>query len=176
LTKFADVRNDEDLELFKSATRFVDNQIAKIDRDSQRFDDPDESGHYDRGEYMIGLGFISCQQYIAAVCAAQEISKSEALVLGPIHRSNVQIARIVDAAANYWKHSMDEDRTSWKAAQRKANEEILRHVGVDLDQSYVLSNVLAALLEPHPARFKPLIPFLKQWRDTVSRNNDAARK
>jgi hypothetical protein len=167
VVRVARMLSEYELALLVSTVKFVDTQLAKLDRESRVVEHPDPSWLYDEGEYVIGLGFVSCQRFISVTCAASGTPKEKALEVGPLHRSKLPFVRIANAAGNHWKHSDDDDRGTRRAPQRKSNDEVFRQLGVDPEQPYVLSRTLAALLKPHPTCFKPLLPFLRQWRDIV---------
>lgn len=157
---------DFDLEFLSEAARFLDGQLERIHREASGCDDSDVFGHFDRYEYVTGLGFVACQQYVTAILNQQRVARHPALDVGPVHRSGVPMVALINAAANLWKHGSE-----WKEHPENPRAEqamsILREAGLDLDQSYVLTNVLAVLLSPLPHRFVRLLPFLEQWREQL---------
>ena len=165
---------DFDLNFLKEVLRLLDAKLTELSKEADQIEDPDMSGHYERMEYIIGFGFVACQQYLTAVMGTRE--KKRGLSLGPIHRLGDPVATIVNAAANYWKHSPDWDSPAGKKAQNQREEtrKPLLRLGVNLQGSYPLSNVLAELLSPPTACFEELLPLLVAWRDAWLRERSSA--
>jgi len=159
---------DFDLEFLTEVLRLIDSKLSELSEAIDEIEDPDMTGHYDRVEYATGLGFAACQQYINAVMGGvDKKERTRRLSLGPAHRLGDPIVAVVNAAANYWKHSSE-----WGTpAERRIEEERektrkrLLNLGVDLKGSYPLSCVLAELSAPGLYRFEDLLPFLIAWRD-----------
>ena len=164
---------DPYIDVLQGAARSLDTQLSKLDRDAQRVEDPDMSGQYEAAEYLTGLGFVACQQYMTCAFAGKGIKKRVALDLGPKHRCGETFAALVNAAANHWKHCTEWDGPKVDRARADQTSESLRCLGINVEQSYVLANALHEILRPHPARFRHLIPFLEQWRDDVQSNHEA---
>jgi hypothetical protein len=158
---------DVDLEFLNEGVQLVDAHLDRLQREAAHLADPDGFGEFDRMEYTAGLGFVICQQYMTARMMLRGITKADALKAGPMHRTGIPIAAVVNAAANHWKHLAE-----WGAAENdnrgKATREVLRTLGADLDQSYVMADVLSRLLSPFPARFERLLPFIASWSDGIS--------
>lgn len=149
---------DFELGFLKDAAQFVDAQLVRLENEFHSSEDPDQFGVIDRGEYVIGLGCVTCQQFIAASCSIIGVSKTDALDLGPKHRSGNSIASILNAAANYWKHSSE-----WNGDKNgRLTRKILAEVGECLDKDFVLMCVLQELLAPFPLRFDRIVPFFGQ--------------
>ncbi|HEX6903903.1 MAG TPA: hypothetical protein VF789_29600 [Thermoanaerobaculia bacterium] len=154
--------------------QLLDAKLTELSKEADQIEDPDMSGHYERMEYIIGFGFVACQQYLAAVMGTRE--KKRGLSLGPTHRLGDPIATIVNAAANYWKHLPDWDSLADKRAmnQREETRKPLLKLGVNLQCSYPLSCVLAELLSPPTACFEELLPLLVVWREAWLRERPSA--
>jgi len=139
--------------------------LDRIDTEAKYSDDPDQFGIYDKYEYVLGLGFVTCQTYIASKHKGK--NKFQALNTGPKHRSEQTFAVVINACANYWKHHDEWERTSLnKNAKNTIN--ILEKMGADVWSSYPTSNAMHALIEPHKPRFKNILPFLKQWAENLT--------
>ena len=165
--------DDAYLSLLKEAANFLDGQLARLEGEARTGEDPDRFGQYDRLEYLTGLGFVACQQYMIGAFARKKINKQTALDLGPKHRCGETFASLVNAAANYWKHREEWGGSNGGNPRADQTTRRLRSLGLDLEQSYVIANVLYELLRPHAARFERLIPFLTRWRDDVLEKNAA---
>ena len=162
---------DFDLDFLNDLAALLDAQLDRLNVEAKVSDDPDAYGVLDRAEYVVGLGFAVCQQYLTATCSSAHVKKTLAFDRGPIHRTGQPIAAIVNAAANYWKHSAE-----WSeplSALAKRTTDLLRDVGGAAPGEYVTSNVLHELLAPLPERFRRLVPFLVQWRDSILDTGDA---
>jgi hypothetical protein len=161
------ILDDAYLDLLMDAVRLFDAQLSKLEREADRSKDPDMSGHLDRMEYVTGLGFVACQQYMTGSFARKNINRRAALDLGPKHRCGVTFAALVNAAANHWKHHTEWDEQKGANLRAEQTAVPLETLGVNLRQPYVLANILHELLRPHASRFQQLIPFLTRWRDEV---------
>ena len=144
----------------------ADEIIKKVDKMADDSPDPDAFGIYDEIEYITGFGFVACQTYITATISRSGITRREALDLGPMHKTDSTFATLINSCANHWKHSAE-----WRGDNLRANAkktiEVIASLGVDTDGSYPIANALHELLEPGPARFGSVLPFLTQWRDAV---------
>lgn len=156
---------DFDLEFLTEILQLLDAKLSVLSEDADQVEDPDMFGHLDRIEYVTGLGFAACQQYITAVMRAGK--KKFGLSLGPIHRTGDPVVTIVNAAANFWKHSAEWASLADPKVEQRREEtrKPLRELGVDLQGSYPLSCVLAELVTPLPFGFEVLLPMLVAWRD-----------
>jgi hypothetical protein len=135
---------DVDFEFLEQGVRLIDAQLNRLQQEARGSPDPDAFGDFDRMEYIGGLGFVICQQYLSARAAACRLTKTDALQAGPVHRSGIAIAVAVNDAANYWKHAPEWGSGPFDPRAR-ATRERLETLGIDLGQSYVMSAVLAAL-------------------------------
>lgn len=154
---------DFDLEFLVDSVEFIDRQLVRLEREIEYCPDPDGFGLFDRSEQIIGLGFVACQQYITVTRTTIGVPKDEAFNYGPKHKSDSEIVSIINAGANFWKHSSE-----WNSGKKgTCTKEILIKVLGDLEQDYVLSNLFHVLLSPLPLRFDQLVPFLVGWRDEI---------
>ena len=162
---FEDGVLDFDLDLLVDLLQVVDRQIEKNQDEISHTPDADGLGHFDRLEGVIGLGFVACQQYINATYPQLGVNKSEAIDRGPKHSSGRPVIKVINAAANFWKHH---DEWPDPDPNRRYHEERTRAVIDSLTPSfadYVLGNVLHELVQPQPLRFAHVILLLSQWRD-----------
>ena len=164
---------DLNLDFLKSAAALVDVNLELLDRESGTSPDSDAFGIYDEAEYLIGFGFVACQTYLTAMTSQSTLKgkKHEAMALGPKHRTGLPMVRLVNAAANYWKHSAEWslDIPTSQTRQTKQTLEVISSLGVDTSGSYPLANILHEILAPHPARIASLLQFITQWRNTLPR-------
>jgi hypothetical protein len=152
----------------------VDSQLDKLESLTS---DWDLIG--DECEFLVGLGFVSCQRYLVSTSK----SKKTALAIGPEHPGGETYAAILNASANYWKHK---DEWPEKAVQNfditvfdkkirnqeLAFDNILIIETVTKWSEYTLTNVLAELTKDNKPRFASLLPILLEWRDQF----DAGKK
>lgn len=159
---------DMDADFMENAFRLVDEQLETLNeiiRDDLR--GQGDSAFFDDAEYIYGLGFVLGQRYLTSTCGAFKIVESEdrrkACALGP-QTKGVGTALLVDAAANYWKHSDEWDHQNLSKGQNRTKETIEK-VGVKVGfGEYVGSNVFAAI---GLKKFQDLIPLLKTWSNAV---------
>lgn len=154
-----------DTNFLKDATALVDARIEQLFKKAHVSPDPDALGVYDSLEYFIGFGFIACQTYSTCIISYLEVDRTAALDLPPKHRNGETMISLVNAAANYWKHSSE-----WLYDEppriAKTSLTLIESLGIETTLGYYpLGNVLHRILEPHPVRFGNLLPFLTQWRD-----------
>ena len=91
-------------------------------------------------------------------------SNGLALVRGPMYSPD-SYAKVVDAAANYWKHHGEWDGSGKLEAQTRA---VLDRV-FPSKKEYPMSNILHALLgKPKTSRVSDLVPWLEKWRDGLT--------
>jgi hypothetical protein len=157
---------DYDLDLLSELLRVVDGHIERILGNWQDADMADELGYFDRTEHIAGLGFVACQAYLTATYGYLGVAKSDALTIGPSHKSGLKYVQIINHASNYWKH-----RDEWHLDKSPAKENRIRDafdaVGFPVDLDYPLSGILTELADPAPAAFSPLIAKLAKWRDAL---------
>jgi hypothetical protein len=75
------------------------------DREASTSPDPDSFGIFDQMEYLAGFGFVARQTCASAKVSECKLKKREALALGPKHRIGPPMIELINAAANYCKHS-----------------------------------------------------------------------
>ncbi|MFC1634878.1 hypothetical protein ACFL5Z_08550 [Planctomycetota bacterium] len=155
-----------DLQLLRELVQLIDQQLKKIEQLCSEVDDPDSLGYFDRGEHVIGLGFVACQTFMSSVCGHLRISRRSALAIGPSHPGGNTKAQIINHAANYWKH-----HNEWNPIKtdrrRESIEKAFNSVGFSVDLDYPLSNVLAELSMPGKVRFQSVLSALEVWKDEV---------
>src|SRR5689334_3196376 len=122
---------DPFVDSLRDAAQFIDAQIVKYNAEARRSEDADMRGTYDAGDYVIGLGFVACQQYLTCVFAGRLIDKRAAMELGPQHACGVTYAMLVNAAANYWKHCSEWGGQDGERYRAGLTAEPLRQLGVD---------------------------------------------
>jgi hypothetical protein len=158
---------DFDLDLLVDIGAVLDRHIAAVADASVDSEIADQTGLFDRAEHAAGLGFVACQGYLAATYADVGIAKVEALSLGPTHPTGGRVVGIINAAANYWKHSA-EWRLQPNHPGRHRTEEALDSIGFAVGTDYPLSGVLTELSSPRDAGILSLIPLLESWRDELA--------
>ena len=156
------VLDDFDLSFLLEAARLVDSKLALLELEERGSEDPDGRGIFDRAEHIMGFGLVACQTYVTASASRFRLDWKQALALGPRHECGHSIVYLVNALANYWKHSPEWTPPLSKRAQETLNA--ISKLGVDVESSYPTTNALATLLRPHPPQIERVVPFLKQWR------------
>jgi hypothetical protein len=150
---------DPDRELLQELLAVLDGHWRRIDAAIRTSPDADAHGEFDRGEHLVGLGFVACQTYIAATCGRSGFSKPEGLALGDEVAPGITRAALVNHAANYWKHRLDPGDD----ARRDRTMLALDAAGIAVHDSYPLSNVLAALAGPCEAPLLRLGDIMVEW-------------
>ena len=104
---------DHELDVLDFEKRFLEDLFAMIgDRLvtlHSCFDPKDPEGTFDVHdpmEHLAGVGMVAAQRYLASVCNWLSVSKADGINQGP-QKKGVAVASIVNAAANYWKHTED---------------------------------------------------------------------
>ena len=150
-----------ELSFLRDAAALVDSRLTALEQQARRIDDPDGKGIFDEAEYMTGFGLVACQAYITGSISRSTRDRKVALTVGPQHDCGRSIAYLVNAGANYWKHSSEWEAPLSRRAQETADA--ISSLGVDLDAPYVMVNALAVILRPSDPRIGRLLPFLSQW-------------
>ena len=164
---------DVDLVFLKKLVALLDSRLDEVQQAIDSSSDPEEMGHFDDGEYVIGMGFIACQRYLASTYGPGGISKKTALETGPRHTGGETIAQIINAAANFWKHCDEWDLHSTvfrnRAGLKPIQLETIRVIDtVTSWEDYTCTNLLAALAAPGQPRLEYLVPQLEAWRDALA--------
>lgn len=163
---------DRELQLLAELLNNLDEKVVEVSNLISKSVDPESDGLTDRGEYFIGVGFSVIQQYLTDTLTLTGVSKRIALDIGPRYSEEFTFISVVNAAANWWKHSAEwvgQETTSSLALQ---TQKIVVETAESLE--YPLSNVLAKLLGTSEITLSALLPNLVQWRsalDTVVREN-----
>jgi hypothetical protein len=156
-------RLDYDLSLLKEIVHLIDRHLDEIIHNATQVDDAESFGYFDSAEHIIGLGFVACQTYMSSVYGYLRIDKQKALSVGPLHSSGQTKVRIINHAANYWKHN-NEWSLDNNNKQKKYVEEAFESVGFPVDTDYPLSGVLAEIVFSENAGFEAIIHILELWQ------------
>lgn len=163
---------DPFIDTLSTTLDFFDEQIAAFD--TRDLGMADTLGTLDRIEFLVGLGFVACQTYLVEASSALGLGKAEALSQGPVHVAGKPVVALVNAAANCWKHRSEWDYSE-PSRSRERVEESIGLLGISTAEDYVSFNVLHELVSPHKDAFSSLIPFLRQWYDTLSSAGDSQK-
>jgi len=120
----------------------------------------------EQGEYLIGVGFCAMQRYLFDVLQDIDIEASEARKLGPKSRKGKSVAKLIHAAANYWKH--EPEWHIWLDKLRKDSQrtvDILLHGKESAD--YPLADLLSDLCGDKSLLLVNCLPQLLEWRAAV---------
>lgn len=141
----------------------IDDHLSDICSRSLEAEDADSFGFFDSAEHAIGLGFVACQTYMAAIYGTLHIAKHRALKFGTKHLCGLTKVQIINHAANYWKHNNEWalDRT---VARQEAIERAFESIGFPVDTDYPLAGVLTELATPSPASLRSVITILEAWK------------
>lgn len=168
--KFDDGILDDDLPFLVTLLELLDTRLIQIQLAIEASTDPDSDGLFDRGEYLIGIGFIACQRYLASTYGPLGVKKHVALDCGPHESGGASFAQIVHATANFAKHFDEWDFSSAvfrdRAGLQTNQLETIRVIETVTNWAdYTCSNVLAGLVGSLEIKLISLSPKLEAWRD-----------
>ncbi len=160
---------DPDLEMLAEVLEVIDRQLATV---FDGWDDAEEAvqlGYLDRSEHITGFGFVACQTYLTATYGFLDVAEYKWLDVGPVHRTGLRIVKIVNDAANFWKHhaAWHLDKSPKSPERQKRIRDTFGALGVPDDSDYPLSSILTGLTVPDAAAFKSLVAKLAAWRDEL---------
>ncbi len=148
----------------KELLRVIDSRLSSIYEYLEN-DNLDILG--DSAELFTGLGFVALQRYINTVCKAMEIEKERAFKLGPQHSGGFTIIRIIDDAANYWKHSVEwgrNEEANKKPNSRKKIIKTFESLGRSIDEAYPLTCILFQISQPKKTSLIAALENLERWK------------
>lgn len=158
---------DQELQLLSELLNVLDVKIIDIRKSIYDSLDPESEGLLDKAEYFIGVGFSTIQQYLTDTLTLTGLNKREALDIGPKFSEEFHFIAVLNAAANWWKHSPE-----WLASEKKEDKQTLRTqntvVTVAETEDYPLSNVLAKLTSSNEGTLSSLLPNILLWRSSVN--------
>jgi len=163
---------DQELQLLTELLNDLDGKVAEVSNLISKSADPVSDGLTDRGEYFIGVGFSVIQQYLTDTLTLTGVNKRRAFDIGPRYSEEFTFISVVNAAANWWKHSAEwvgQETASRLALQ---TQRVVMEITESLD--YPLSNVLSKMLSTSEITPSALLPNLVLWRsaiDTVMSEN-----
>ncbi len=154
------------IQLVRNVFKFVDEQRVLLDEFiEQDMKQEGDSGFFGYADYFAGMGFVAGQRYITSVCGLFRVAKRAALSMGPEFMPGLAYASLINATANYWKHSDEWDFEKLKEREQ-ATRAIIESVGITVDATgCVACNVFHRL---GLASFGELIPVLTAWSNAVS--------
>ena len=155
-----------DYSFVKDLFALLDTKLDTLVADIKACDDPDGMGLLDDAEYVLGMGFVAAQRFLTSAYGWHDIPKNTAISAGPRHKGGQSYAKIVNAAANYWKHVEEwqlhavvhRDKEQLQSFQSDTMA-VIESVTPWAD--YTLANLLHELIgEP---KLSLLLPILEQW-------------
>lgn len=169
---FANKIWDFDLTRLTETSTSFDSKLERLEELINDCDDPDMMGYFAKAEYYAGMAFVAIQVYMSNAFGPKSMTKNIALNVGRSHANGETYARILNAAANYAKHSGEWDRTAVinrdpTQLDLPANKTIQIIETVVPWSDYVCANLLAALTAPDAARVANLMPIIEDWRQDV---------
>lgn len=169
--------------------KMIDRELLDLQSKISSSQCPDSDGLFDRGEYLIGFGFVAIQRYVTET--KQERGKLEGNIFryGFKLHGDLFLVEAINAGANYWKH---EPEWPFDVEFGNSNAEALTTISVKRDgqnltsiqrktfdivtkltpyADYTLANLLAEIIEQTSKSpcllFEPLLPYVAQWRDEL---------
>lgn len=156
---------DGELQILREFLELIDGRLELLSEMIAKSDDPDAEGLCERGEYLIGIGFVAVQQYLYDTCICVNISKEEAFKYGPAYSTGTSWVRLVHEAANWWKHEAE-----WFKKDKAWDTTFNVVYDVINTEDYPMSNVLAAFTESKSLTFGSVISRVMEWRDVLATN------
>lgn len=164
--RFGDGLVDGELQILREFIGLLDDKLALVVDKIGKSKNPEGDGLYDRGEYLIGVGFVAIQQYLYETCICVNISKGEAFMRGPAHSTGATWVKIIHEAANWWKHEAE-----WfKSGEPRDPTYAIVHSVIGTNE-YPMSNVLAAFTEGHCLSLNSVISRVIEWRDALAHDD-----
>jgi hypothetical protein len=132
-----------------------------------------------QSEFLSGLAFTICQKYLKTTLGWIKIDLNTALKLGKQFNSELSYVRIINEAANYWKHMDEWNVVSFTPAENnlyniniRDSNKLKRQAQNTLNvlqevtqwSDYTCFNVLFQLTLNRDYSLLNLIPILKEWR------------
>lgn len=156
---------DGEMQVLSELLTVLDKKLVEIGSQIATSSDTESDGMLDRIEYFIGVGFAAMQQYLTDTLALTGISKSRAFDIGPRHTDVLTFVAVVNAAANWWKHSSEWVGQSVPPDLALTTIEIVIEIAGTED--YPLSSVLVELHASREIALSALLPKLVLWRSVV---------
>lgn len=163
--KISDEYADRELRLLSGLLSTLDEKVIENMRAIACSTDPESDGLTDRGEYFIGVGLAAIQQYLTDTLTLTGLKKDRAFKIGPSYSSEFTFVSVINAAANWWKHSAEWQGASSQSGMALRTQEIV--MAVSGSEDYPLSNVLANLLGTSDITLSALLPNLVLWREAI---------
>jgi len=180
---------DTDLVFLIEILEMLDIKLEKLNLDIQEAincsADPDSFGYFDRSEYLVGVGFCTCQRYLSSTYGPIKIDKAKALKVGPFHEGGFSLATIINVAANYWKHSDEWNSIGYYANSEENELELVIRSIENLSKQqkgtvsaietvtpwadYTCANILALITPSSESKLVELVPILREWRAELDR-------
>lgn len=144
----------------------LDNSLSPIHTAIESSSICEVESYCDHGEYLIGVGFCVMQRYLFDVLQDIEIDPGLARDLGPKSNNNVAVARLIHAAANYWKHAPEWH--VWLQELEPKSQKTIDEVLHTRDSAhYPLSDLLADLCYKESVQLVNCLPYLVEWRKAI---------
>ncbi len=167
---------DQDFYFLSRFLCLLDTELIQVTKNIKNSKDPDADGLCLYAEYLIGLGFMGMQNYIAATYPQAGMNKKKALKIEPNFTEDATFVEIINAGANYHKHQeewgtinvIEKNLIKLNKAQVQTIETIQKVTPWD---DYTLSNLLAALINntnsSEKIELSQLLPEIIEWRNNI---------
>lgn len=137
----------------------INQELDVCSEEIKKHHDPDTFGLIDKYEEIAGIGFTTCQTFIAAVCRGEK--KRTLLSYPPYHPCGMSYAQITNACANFWKHK--EEWCEDSLGKREQNIiKMFEKLNIDIWSSYPILNALYELVGTQ-GNFSNLLKYLNEW-------------
>jgi hypothetical protein len=163
--KAGDEYVDQELLFLSELLNDLDKKVVEVSNRISKSPKSESNGLTDRGEYFIGVGFCVIQQYLTDTLTLTGVRKKSAFDIGPRYSEEHSFISVVNAGANWWKHSAEWVGQETTNSLSTDTQRIISETAESID--YPLSNVLAKLLGTNKITLSALLPNLLVWRSAV---------
>jgi len=157
---------DTDLEQLRELLAVLDSHFAQYTEKRNQAAPPEQNVYWDRLSYVAGLGFVMCQQYINDTWRSAGLDFKTAMAIPPLYETELSVVRVINAAANYWKHYV-EDVDFPKGTLREETMKVIQQLNQDIESGCLMEVFLEHLVGLQDQPFAKLSDLLVQWRGQV---------
>lgn len=155
---------DFDYELLSELLITLDQQWDVVLNKATVADEWLVDSYLDRAEYLAGLGLVACQRYIGCSYPQFKVTRKKATGFPPLLPSGQAIAGLLDAGANYWKHSEERHYTQPHRKLHDNTLEAIAKAGLSSEDDYVCRDIMELVAGEAPSPFSRIAKVLIEWR------------
>jgi len=157
-----------EFDLLSGLLSSFDEQYALLLQREHTCSSLDPSLWLEQTDYLAGLGFVACQQFISATHPLSELGRTKALHVGPRTSWGFPFAELANAAANHWKHSEEDELVSGGKKSKRTRKTIEKSGIVVDDEPYVCRELLRKLSDDSEKPFSVLASLARDWLKAIA--------